>query len=151
MDSFEDLPGVIVCLPFGEGPFISATCDAGYRLVTLVFQEKRQAEGNPGWRRQQAEKRLSEKHRIRGRKLLKSCGLFPSWTSWPALCLFATRSSLPQQECLEPSSATSHTSLCENIPTTKIKVLCFDRPMILALTYPRFFGERASPCIDSCH
>ena len=124
-----------------------------------MFQERQQAERNPGWRRQ-GERRLSEKVQIRGRKQLKSCAPFRSWTLWPALCLFATRSSLQCQELLE-SSVTPHTSLCENIPT-KIKVLCFDRPMILALTKPRYlehllaltpvvglntFSDFAHPCL----
>ena len=127
------------------------------RQVTPVFQERQQAEGNRRWRRRE-EKRLSEQIRIRGGRLLKSCAPSPSSTSWPALYLFAKRSSRQRQDIFGALNYIHH---CENIPT-KIKVLCFDRPMILALTKPRYlehllaltpvvglntFSDFAHPCL----
>merc|ERR1712243_132758 len=93
----------------------------------LKIQEREQAEGTPRWWRQE-EKRLSEKIQIRGRKLLKSCGLSHSWTSWQALCLFGTRSSLQRKDIFVKTFQ----------PKLKYCVLTF----ILALTRPRFLLDK---------
>ena len=127
----------MVCLSFG-GSFHFR--HMWLRQVTPVFQERQQTEGNRRWRRRE-EKRLSEQTRIRGGRLLKSCAPSPSSTSWPALYLFAKRSSRQRQDIFGALNYIHH---CENIPT-KIKVLCFERPIILALTCPR-----ASPRINPC-
>ena len=125
----------MVCLSFG-GSFHFR--HMWLRQVTPVFQERQQTEGNRRWRRRE-EKRLSEQIRIRGGKPLKSCAPSPSSTSWPALYLFAKRSSRQRQDIFGALNYIHH---CENIPT-KIKVLCFERPIILALACQRFYNERA--------
>ena len=131
----------MVCLSFG-GSFHFR--HMWLRQVTPVFQERQQAEGNRRWRRRE-EKRLSEQTRIRGGRLLKSCAPSPSSTSWPALYLFAKRSSRQRQDIF---GALNYITVKTFQPKLKYCVL----NDLLFLLWPAkgFTMKEPSPHIDPC-